>query len=51
MFADIYFPREHTIVETNNYMPIPDFIEVVAEGLVGKRKFTGTKVLTGKIKM
>lgn len=51
MFADIYFPREHTIVETNNYMPIPDFIEVLAEGLVGKRKFTGTKVLTGKIKM
>ena len=49
-FAEVYFPDEHTIIEANHYIITDGTVNAVFEGIMGSRKFTAGKVLTGKVK-
>lgn len=48
LFAEDYFPDEYTIIEVNA-SPTATSTAFVAEGIIGKRKFTGKKVLSGRL--
>ena len=51
LFAEAAFPNEHTIVEVNQYLPTQSIVDMVVERLMGRKKFEGQRVLTGKVRM